>query len=336
MPLLAVENLRTYFHTREGVVRAVDGVSFAVEPGETLGIVGESGSGKTVANLSLLGLVPSPPGRIESGTARFDGHDLLHCSPSTMRRIRGKRIAVIFQDPMTSLNPYLTIGTQLTEPLLIHEKLSRRAARAQAATSLESVGIQDAAQRMRGFPHQFSGGMRQRVMIAMALITRPSLLIADEPTTALDVTVQAQILALIKRLQQDVRRGAGIAPGSGHAMAVILITHDMGVIAGTCDRVLVMYAGKIVESAETRELFRKPLHPYTEALLASMPSTHRRGERLYTIPGRPPDLLAPIPGCPFAPRCAQAVDRCKGTIPTLEPVAPGHASACLRVQAGEL
>ncbi|HYD83466.1 MAG TPA: ABC transporter ATP-binding protein, partial [Opitutus sp.] len=234
MPLLTVTDLRTYFHTRSGVYRAVDGVSFSIKRGETLGIVGESGSGKSVTCYSLLGLVPQPPARIESGTALFDDVDLLHCSPAQARAIRGKRIAMIFQDPMTSLNPYLRVSEQLIEPLLIHENISRRDALARARTMLDAVGINDAAKRIHFYPHEFSGGMRQRVMIAMALITKPELLIADEPTTALDVTVQAQILELIKSMQREL------------GMAVIFVTHDLGVVSGLCDRVQVMYAGRIV------------------------------------------------------------------------------------------
>jgi len=324
MALLEVDDLRTYFHTRDGVVRAVDGVSFSIEKEEMLGIVGESGSGKSVTNYSFLGLIPMPPGRIESGTARFGDCDLLDCPASALRAIRGKQISMIFQDPMTALNPYLTIGDQVMEPLLVHEKCSRRDARDRAVALLESVGIQDAEKRLYDYPHQFSGGMRQRVTIAMALITRPSLLIADEPTTALDVTVQAQILALIKRMQQEL------------GMAVIIITHNLGVIAGTCDRVLVMYAGKILESAETRRLFDNPKHPYTRALMASMPSEHARGVTLYTIPGLPPDLSVRVEGCPFAPRCEYAVDRCTRERPVLREVDSGHRSACIRVQEGEL
>lgn len=324
MPLLDVRDLRTYFHTRNGIVRAVDGISFEVEPGETLGIVGESGSGKSVASYSLLGLVPSPPGKIESGSALFAGRDLLACSHEQLRAIRGKRISMIFQDPMTALNPYMKIGEQVMEPLLVHEGLSRKEARARAVAALEEVGIPEAAERMRDYPHQFSGGIRQRVMMAMALITRPELLIADEPTTALDVTVQAQVLALIKGLQDEI------------GMAVILITHDLGVIAGTCERVLVMYAGRILEAAKTGDIFYRSKHPYTQALLASIPSAHEKGEELFTIPGLPPDLSQPIKGCPFAPRCLHADEGCRRERPALEVVGPGHSSACVRVQAGEL
>ena len=324
MPLLSVENLRTYFHTRNGVVRAVDGVSFTVEKGETLGIVGESGSGKSVTCYSMMGLIPTPPGRIESGRAMFDGVDLLHCSKSQSRSIRGKRIAMIFQDPMTSLNPYLRISEQVVEPLVIHGNISSRDARKRAIDALEEVGINDAAARLDHYPHEFSGGMRQRVMIAMALITQPELLIADEPTTALDVTVQAQILELIKRIQQT------------HKMAVIFITHDLGVVSGLCDRVQVMYAGRIVETGDTRELFKNPRHPYTRALQKSIPSMQPKGQSLYTITGMPPDLSRPMPGCAFAPRCEFAVERCHTIVPPLEEMAPGHSTSCLRVQAREI
>ncbi len=324
MPLLQVTDLRTWFHTRNGVCRAVDGVSFQVERGETLGLVGESGSGKSVTGYSLMGLVPQPPGKIEGGTACFDGVDLLHAPPAQQRALRGKRIAMIFQDPMTSLNPYLRISDQLIEPLLIHEAVSRREALARALALLEAVGISDTATRIHGYPHEFSGGMRQRVMIAMALITKPELLIADEPTTALDVTVQAQILELIKRLQREL------------GMAVIFITHDLGVVSGLCDRVQVMYAGRIVETADTRTLFRAPRHPYTQALQRSIPSLQAKGAELFTIPGLPPDLTQPLTGCAFAPRCAHATDRCRAETPRLAAVTATHAQACLRVQAGEL
>jgi len=323
-PLLTVENLRTYFHTRHGVVRAVDDVSFKVAPGETLGLVGESGCGKSVSQYSLLGLIPSPPGRIEGGSAWFEGHDLLRCSPAALRGIRGKHITMIFQDPMTALNPYMTIGRQIMEPLRVHEHCSGAEARDRSLDALAAVGIQDGASRMNMYPHVFSGGMRQRVMIAMALITRPKLLIADEPTTALDVTVQAQILTLIKELQAEM------------GMAVILITHNLGVIAGACDRVMVMYAGRIVESAETRRVFYSPKHPYTKALMESMPSMRRKSGDLFTIPGMPPDLIEPITGCAFAPRCRDARDLCRTTACALKEVAPGHHTACIRVRQGEL
>ncbi|MCE2861880.1 MAG: ABC transporter ATP-binding protein [Opitutaceae bacterium] len=324
MPLLTVTDLRTSFHTRSGVYRAVDGVSFAVDRGETLGIVGESGSGKSVTCYSLMGLIPQPPGRIEGGSAVFDGVDLLKCTPAQARGLRGKRIAMIFQDPMTSLNPYLRIADQLIEPLLIHERISRAAALLRAGEALEAVGINDAGRRMQLYPHEFSGGMRQRVMIAMALITRPELLIADEPTTALDVTVQAQILELIRQRQREL------------GMAVIFITHDLGVVAGLCDRVQVMYAGRIVESAPTRALFAAPRHPYTRALQRSIPALQRKGAALYSIEGLPPDLSRPIPGCPFAPRCEHAVSACSGAPAVLRSATPDHAHACARVHAGEI
>ena len=324
MPLLSVTDLRTYFHTRSGVYRAVDGVSFSLERGETLGIVGESGSGKSVTCYSIMGLIPTPPGRIESGTAVFDGVDLLHCTPTQSRAIRGKRVAMIFQDPMTSLNPYMRISDQLMEPLLIHENLSKPAARQRALAALESVGINDPEKRINLYPHEFSGGMRQRVMIAMALITKPELLIADEPTTALDVTVQAQILELIKKMQREL------------GMAVIFITHDLGVVSGLCDRVQVMYAGRIVESTDTRTLFHSPRHPYTRALQRSIPALQPKGTELYTISGMPPDLSKPLPGCGFSARCEHATDLCRATTPALATISPPHAHSCLRVQAGDI
>ncbi len=313
MPLLEVSDLRTYFHTRAGVVRAVDGLNFHVERGETLGIVGESGSGKSVSQYSLLGLIPMPPGKIETGKAMFDGLDLLSASKAQLRNIRGKRISMIFQDPMTCLNPFLTIGDQLMEPLLVHDKISKAEARKLAIQGLEEVGILEAEKRMKSYPHEFSGGMRQRVMIAMALITKPELLIADEPTTALDVTVQAQILDLINRLRKD------------HNTAVIFITHDLGVIAGVSDRVNVMYAGQVVESGKTDQVFYKTAHPYTRALLNSIPSTHQTGDKLYTIEGLPPDLTKPIPGCAFAPRCGEKKnDRGFSEAPVLTELESNH------------
>jgi oligopeptide transport system ATP-binding protein len=324
MPLLKVTDLRTYFHTRNGIYRAVDGVSFGVERGETLGIVGESGSGKSVTCYSIMGLVPQPPGRIESGTAMFDGIDLLHCSPKVARSIRGKRVSMIFQDPMTSLNPYLRVSEQLIEPLLIHEDISKKQALGKALEMMEAVGINDAARRIHFYPHEFSGGMRQRVMIAMALVTRPELLIADEPTTALDVTVQAQILELIRRLQREL------------GMAVIFVTHDLGVVAGLCDNVQVMYGGRIMETAGARALFHTPMHPYTRALQRSIPALQPKGEELFTIPGLPPDVSKEIPGCAFAPRCGFAADKCAAARPELEEAAPGHAHACIRERAREI
>jgi oligopeptide transport system ATP-binding protein len=291
MAILEVTDLKTYFHTRNGVVRAVDGVSFSVERGETLGIVGESGSGKSVSCYSLLGLIPQPPGRIEGGRAMLDGEtDLLDCSEKVMRGIRGKRISMIFQDPMTSLNPYLRVSTQLVEALRIHENVTKKEALLRATEALEEVGITEASTRIQFYPHEFSGGMRQRVMIAMAMITHPELLIADEPTTALDVTVQAQILELIRERQK------------ANNSAVILITHDLGVVAGMCDRINVMYAGKIVETGTAHDIFKKAQHPYTVALQRSIPSLGSKGKPLYTIPGLPPDLSRPIPGDAFALR----------------------------------
>ncbi len=324
MPLLTVKDLCVSFHTRTGVVRAVDRVSFTLNPGETLGIVGESGSGKSVTALSLLRLLPIPPARIAGASVQFDGIDLLTCPGRDLRAVRGKRIAMIFQDPMTALNPYMRIGDQVVEAVTAHESCPKAKARALALEALESVGIPDAARRFGDYPHEFSGGMRQRVMIAMALITRPDLLIADEPTTALDVTVQAQILELIKELQAKL------------GMAVILITHDLGVVAGVCDRVNVMYAGSFVECANTAALFANPRHPYTEALMRSLPSTHVKGEELQTIPGMPPDLTESFDGCPLAPRCAHAAPACHTTPPQLLEVDPGHQTACTRVQMGEL
>jgi oligopeptide transport system ATP-binding protein len=321
--LLEVSGLSTAFHTRHGVVRAVNDVSFHVERGETLGIVGESGSGKSVACLSLLGLIPRPPGRIEAGSARFDGIDLLHGAEPVLRAIRGRRIGMIFQDPMTSLNPYLTVEEQLVEPLLIHGLADRAEARRLALAALKEVGVPDAERRIRNHPHQFSGGMRQRVMIAMALIAKPDLLIADEPTTALDVTVQAQILDLIER----ERRERGVS--------VILISHDLGVVAEVCDRVMVMYAGRVLETAPADTLFGAPQHPYTRALQLSRPALQAKGAELYAIPGLPPDPAQPLPGCPFTPRCEFAIDECATARIELSSL-NGGSSACLRVQRHEI
>ena len=314
MPLLSVTDLRTYFHTRNGVYRAVDGVSFSVERGETLGIVGESGSGKSVTCYSIMGLIPRPPGRIESGSAMFDGVDLLRCSPRVARAVRGRRVSMIFQDPMTSLNPYMRISEQVIEPLLIHGRTTRREALARALEMMEAVGINDAAQRIHFYPHEFSGGMRQRVMIAMALITRPELLIADEPTTALDVTVQAQILDLIRKLQREL------------GMAVIFVTHDLGVVAGLCDRVQVMYAGRIMETAGAEALFRAPLHPYTRALQRSIPGSSQ-GRELFTIPGLPPDVSKPMPGCALrAALRLHGAEVLRRGQPALAEAEPGHCT----------
>ena len=318
MSLLEVRNLTTSFALRGKVVRAVDDVSFSLDRGETLGIVGESGSGKSVTCYSLLRLIPQPPGRIEQGSVLFDGQDLLHLPEAAMRRVRGKRISMIFQDPMTSLNPYLRISTQLVEPLKLHNDLDGKAAMARAIAALEEVGIPDAARRIHSYPHEFSGGMRQRVMIAMALITEPDLLIADEPTTALDVTVQAQILDLIRQRQERI------------GMAVILVTHDLGVVAGTCDRALVMYAGRIVESGTTEQIFYAPAHPYTRALHKAIPSLQTKGEVLYSIPGLPPDLSQPIEGCSFYTRCPYPkLKPAAGPQPPLADLGDGHcAAAC--------
>lgn len=323
MPLLTVENLHTYFHTRHGVIKAVNDVSFSLDRGETIGIVGESGCGKSVTCYSLMGLVPQPPGNIEKGSALFDRVDLLRLSTKELQAIRGKRIAMIFQDPMTSLNPYLRISRQLIEPLIIHEKIDKKSALRRAIAALEEVGIPEAAQRIHQYPHEFSGGMRQRVGIAMAIITKPEMLIADEPTTALDVTVQAQILELISTLQKE------------HGTAVIFITHDLGDIASISDRVLVMYAGRIVESADTVSVFHDPRHPYTHALLKSIPATQNKGEELYTIPGLPPNLASDIQGCPFEPRCSHSVGICRYEEIALKQTKTDHASACLRVQKKE-
>jgi oligopeptide transport system ATP-binding protein len=318
-PLLQVKDLRTYFYTPDGVVKAVDGVSFDLQPGETLGIVGESGCGKSVTALSIMRLIPTPPGRIVAGQVIFEGEDLLQKDPDEMRRVRGRRIAMIFQDPMTSLNPVLTVGRQISEALELHLRLDPGAARRRTIELLDMVGIPSARQRVNDYPHQFSGGMRQRVMIAMALSCNPRLLIADEPTTALDVTIQAQILELLKNLTREFHT------------AVMLITHNLGVVAGMCDRVLVMYAGRIVEEAPTTLLFERPAHPYTLGLLRSVPRLDEaRKERLVPIEGLPPDLINLPPGCPFAPRCAFAGEKSFQERPELMAVGddPRHRAAC--------
>ena len=315
MALLEVEDLRTYFKTREGEVHAVDGVSFEVEEGSVLGIVGESGCGKSVTSLSIMGLV-QPPGRIVSGSIRFEGRELTTMSERQLEDIRGRQIAMIFQDPMTSLNPTLTIGTQITETLRRHLGYTKEQARKRAIELLEEVHIPDAARRLKDYPHRFSGGMRQRVMIAIALSCNPKLLIADEPTTALDVTVQAGVLELLDELRRE------------HGMTMMIISHNMGVIAETAEQVIVMYAGQVVERASVNDLFDRPEHPYTEALLASLPQIDDpdpRNGRLTTIPGRPPDLLAPPEACRFAPRCKYAGrDDCNVVPPELREIRPGH------------
>ncbi len=312
--LLEVKNLTTRFHTRNGIVHAVEDVSFRVDKGQTLGIVGESGSGKSVTCYSLLGLIPTPPGRIERGSAIFDGTDLLKASEKQLRQIRGKRISMIFQDPMTSLNPYMRIRDQLTEPLELHEGLRGKKALVRAIDALAEVGIPDPEKRIQSYPHEFSGGMRQRVMIAMALITKPELLICDEPTTALDVTVQKQVLDLIRERQRDL------------GTAVIFITHDLAVVSEVCDVINVMYAGRIVESANRSALFREPLHAYTRSLMRSIPAAQPKGQPLITIPGLPPDLTRPPVGCAFRPRNLLGnPDLCvTDHRPELSEISPGH------------
>jgi oligopeptide/dipeptide ABC transporter ATP-binding protein len=317
MALLDVDNLRTHFFTREGVVRAVDGVSFTVEAGRTLGIVGESGCGKSVTALSLMGLIPKPPARIVEGSVVFQGRDLTTLSERELEDIRGREMAMIFQDPMTSLNPTLRVKTQITEVLDRHFGYSKDDAKKRAIELLEEVQIPRAAERIDDYPHRFSGGMRQRVMIAIAIACNPKLLIADEPSTALDVTVQAEILDLLEELRRD------------HEMGMIIITHDMGVVAETADDVAVMYAGQIVEHASTQDLFDHPEHPYTEALLGALPQIEGedvRFGRLQSIPGRPPDLIAPPEGCRFAPRCPyrDLGDGCAEAVPELRRIRPNH------------
>jgi oligopeptide transport system ATP-binding protein len=314
--LLTVNDLRTYFETEDGTVKAVDGISFEVRPGETLGVVGESGSGKSVASLSLMRLVPEPPGKVVSGSVIFHGRDVLKLSAREIRELRGKRMAMVFQDPMTSLNPFMRVSRQLMEVTQLHLGHTRAEARAHAIKMLEHVGIPDAADRVDAYPHEFSGGMRQRVMIAMALSCQPELLIADEPTTALDVTIQAQILDLIERLKAET--GA----------SVILITHDLGVVAGMTDHVIVMYAGKIFEDAPTKELFARPGNPYTRGLLRSVPDPTADQGKLYQIPGQPPDLSRLPPGCPFAPRCERAEEICVREFPPFVELNREHHSLC--------
>ena len=315
--ILNVANLKTVFNTRDGHVHAVNDVSFYLKPGELLGIVGESGSGKSVTMMSLLKLLPMPPAEIRNGTIDFDGRDIRNASDEELRNIRGGDIGFIFQDPMTSLNPVFSVGFQIIEPLRVHMKLSKKAARIRAAELLELVGIPDASSRLKDFPHQFSGGMRQRVMIAIALACDPKVLIADEPTTALDVTIQAQILELIKELRQKL------------GMAIIWITHDLGVIAEIADRVAVMYAGQIVEHAEVKELFANPQHPYTRALLETLPKMDEaRAERLASIDGQPPSLDHEPTNCEFAPRCKHAFERCLKENPKRRDVSPEHDVAC--------
>jgi len=316
-PLLEIDDLRTYFFTRDGIVRAVDGVSLRVESGETLGVVGESGCGKSVTSLSILRLIPSPPGRIVSGAIKFEGRDLVRLTEAEMRDIRGNEISMIFQEPMTSLNPVLTVSRQIGETLMLHQGLDAKAPAERAIAMLRLVHTPEPEQ----YPHELSGGMRQRVMIAMALACNPKLLIADEPTTALDVTIQAQILDLMRELKQKT------------GTAIVLITHDLGVVAEMAERVVVMYAGRKVEEAPVKELFRNPRHPYTVGLMTSIPrlgATRGRTEppRLAEIPGMVPSLKEAIVGCAFAPRCPYATERCRREAPEFEAKAPGHFAAC--------
>lgn len=315
--ILNVQGLETQFKTKEGIVHAVNGVSFKLNKGETLAIVGESGCGKSVSMLSILKLIPTPPGRVVAGSARYQSNDLLKMSKKQIRKIRGAEIGMVFQDPMTSFNPLLTIGRQLREPLEIHFGMQRQKSEKKAIEILEMVGIPKAKSRIKDFPHQFSGGMRQRVMIAMALICSPEILIADEPTTALDVTIQAQIVELVKQISNDL------------GMAVIWITHDLGIVAGLADRVNVMYAGFVVEEAKRKSLYANPQHPYTIGLLQSLPRIDDTGHRrLASIEGLPPVLLEKPQHCPFANRCTYVIDKCRQENPPLIPVEDGHLVAC--------
>jgi peptide/nickel transport system ATP-binding protein/oligopeptide transport system ATP-binding protein len=315
--VLDVKDLKTVFRTRRGEVHAVNDVSFHLEPGELLGVVGESGSGKSVTMMSLIGLLPMPPAEVRNGQVLFEGQDLLTCNEDELRAVRGARIGFVFQDPMTSLNPVFNVGYQITEPLRKHMGLNKSQARKRAVELLELVGIPDATRRLGDYPHQFSGGMRQRVMIAIALACDPKVLIADEPTTALDVTIQAQILELVKELRQKL------------GMAIVWITHDLGVIAGIADRVMVMYGGQVVEQGPVRELFANPKHPYTRMLLETVPSvTGERSERLQVIEGQPPILGHAPDSCPFRARCPLAFDRCARENPLRVPVGPSHDAAC--------
>jgi len=315
--LLQVRGLKTQFFTQDGVVNAVNGISYDLNEGETLGIVGESGCGKSVSVLSVMRLIPTPPGRIVAGEVLFQGRDLLKIDEEEIRQIRGNKVAMIFQDPMTSLNPVLTINQQVSESLELHMGMDKEQARRRSIELLEMVNIPEAEDRIDDYPHQFSGGMRQRVMIAMGLSCNPQLLIADEPTTALDVTIQAQIIDIIKRLKREL------------GMAIVWITHDLGIIAGLAERVIVMYAGHLIEEAGVKDLYGDPRHPYTLGLLRSVPRLDQRiKEKLIPIEGMPPDLIDLPPGCPFAPRCVYAIDRCLEENPHLETVAPRHKVAC--------
>ena len=316
-PLLQVKDLRTHFYTEEGLVKAVDGVSYDVQEGETLALVGESGCGKSISALSLLKLIPIPPGRIVSGEVLFDGEDLMQLNEDEIRKIRGNRISMVFQEPMTSLNPVLTIGKQMTEALELHLKLNREAATARAIQLLEMVGVAEAERRIGEYPHQFSGGMRQRVMIAMAMACNPRLLIADEPTTALDVTIQAQVLEVMARLSREF------------GTAVMIITHNLGVVARYADRVNVMYAGRIIEMASATDVYADPRHPYTIGLLKSVPRLDQvTDEKLVPIEGLPPDLGHLPPGCAFYARCTYRIEKCRDEYPPFLPVAENHYAAC--------
>ncbi|MBK7178884.1 MAG: ABC transporter ATP-binding protein [Chloroflexi bacterium] len=325
VPLLEVNDLKVQFHTPEGTVHAVNGISYTIHQGEVVAVVGESGCGKSVSMMSILGLIPVPPGEIVNGRAAWQGQNLLTMAEDNLEQVRGGEIGMIFQDPMTSLNPVLTIERQLTEALRKHYNLNLEQARSRGVELMDLVGIPDAERRLRQYPHQFSGGMRQRVMIAMMLACNPSLLIADEPTTALDVTIQAQIVDLVVRMREKL------------GMAMIWITHDLGVVAGMADRVIVMYAGYIIEEAEVDDLYERPLHPYTIALLGALPRVdRRRADRLSSIPGAPPNLLVKPHGCPFAPRCPFVIERCRADMPPLLELALQHKAACwVNVNTGE-
>jgi oligopeptide transport system ATP-binding protein len=318
-PVLEVQDLVTRFYTEDGIVHAVNGISYTLAEGESMAIVGESGSGKSVGVMSIMGLIPSPPGKVEQGVVLYNGRDLVHLPAEELRQIRGREIAMIFQDPMTSLNPVLTVGRQLTESLMLHLNMSTAQAEERAAEMLSIVGLPNARDRLQDYPHQFSGGQRQRIMIAMALSCNPSILIADEPTTALDVTIQAQIVELVKKLQAEL------------GMAIIWITHDLGVVAGMVQKVAVMYSGFIVELAPVHGLYKDTSHPYTLGLLKSIPQLDAKERtRLFSIDGLPPDLLNAPTHCPFAPRCSFAIDKCWQENPPLFPVSPDHTAACWR------
>ena len=324
-PLLAVNGLEVQFDTDEGIVQAVNGISYSLQPGGSLGIVGESGCGKSVSSLAVMRLVPQPVGKIVAGDIRFQGQDLQSLSQSEMRNIRGGEISMIFQDPMNSLNPLLTVGYQIQESLHLHLGLNKKERRERTIELLNMVGIPSPEDRINDYPHQLSGGMQQRVMIAMAISCQPKLLFADEPSTALDVTIEAQVIELLGRLRRDL------------GMAVVLITHDLAVVAGFCDEVIVMYAGYVVEHTTVREIFHNPRHPYTIGLLSSMPGETDDSDRLTAIPGSPPDMTALPPGCPFVARCRFAHDKCRAQLPDLETLEDGHAIRCfVDVDTGEL